>query len=113
MAYSIILGICVGSFLGLVYMIASKIPQLLSFPVAEEKFSQRMSQAMKGRVLEFPGMKWLFSPEFFLLKILSFLRILFLRMEHKTGVWLMTLRKKSQEKNGKFSENYWEHLKKK
>lgn len=113
MATYIILGVCIGSFLGLVYMVVKKMPQLLSFPVSRDHSSKGFAERMKERALAFPVVKWIFSPEFFLQKLLSFLRIMFLRMEHKTSEWLMILRKKSQEKNEKFSRNYWENLKKK
>ena len=52
------------------------------------------------------------SKELFLHKILSKVRILTLKTDNKTTEWMKKLREKSQENNEKFSDNYWDKLKK-
>lgn len=111
----IFFAIFLGSFAGLVYMIGKKVPLVLAFPVTESNSLDTLGGKMKEYATQLGIMKWISSPELFLQRLLSVLRILFLRMEQKTNEWLMKLRKKSQEKNGtaKFSPTYWEDLKKK
>jgi len=48
----------------------------------------------------------------FLQKILSKLRILILKIDNKTNEWMKRLREKSQENKIKFSNDYWNNLKK-
>jgi hypothetical protein len=91
-----------GSFAGLIYMIGKKLPLILALPIKE-----------KEGLIEFKVPKFVSSPELFLQKLVSKARIFSLRAEAKTSDWLVKLRKKSQEKNGKFSSSYWDKFKKK
>ena len=91
-----------GSFAGLIYMLGKKLPLILALPV-------------KGKegLIKFKVPKLVSSPELFLQKLVSKARIFSMKAEAKTNDWLVKLRKKSQEKNGKFSSTYWDKLKKK
>lgn len=91
-----------GSFAGLIYLIKKKLPLILALPVKE-----------KEGLIGFKVPKFVSSPELFLQKLISRARIFSMRAEAKTNDWLVKLRKKSQEKNGKFSSSYWDKLKKK
>lgn len=103
--------ILVFSFLGMVFLVVKKIPALTSLKinpalVADEGFFVKI----KNRIQEVPWVKN-FSLEIFLQKIISPIRVLSLKADHKTANWLKTLREKSQQKktdNG----DYWEDLKK-
>ena len=90
------------SLAGLIYMIGKKLPLILALPIKE-----------KEGLIGFKVPKFMSSPELFLQKLVSKARIFSLRAEAKTSDWLVKLRKKSQEKNDKFSSSYWDKLKKK
>ncbi|TSC55993.1 MAG: hypothetical protein Greene071421_12 [Parcubacteria group bacterium Greene0714_21] len=83
-------------------MTRKKLPLILAVPIKK-----------KGGLAEFKVSKLLSSPEIFLQKLVSKARIFSMKAEAKTSDWLVSLRKKSQEKNGRFSSNYWNKLKKK
>jgi len=53
-----------------------------------------------------------FSKSLILQKILSKFRILVLKTDNKTNEWLRDLRKKSLDNKTKFSDNYWDKLRK-
>jgi len=91
-----------GSLAGLIYLIGKKLPLILALPVRG-----------KERLIEFKVPKFMSSPDLFLQKLVSKARIFSLKAEAKTDDWLVKLRKKSQEKNGKFSSTYWDKFKKK
>lgn len=114
----ITLGLFIGSFAGLAYIIGRKVSVLLMFPVSSEQDPLKDAGRKTKEYIEALTLaRWISSPELFQQKLLSKLRIIFLRMEGKTSEWLMSLRKKSQEKSQeqdeRFSENYWKELKKK
>ena len=92
-----------GSLAGLIYLIRKKLPFILAVPVKR-----------KEGLIDFKVPKFVSSPELFLQKLVSKARIFSMKAEAKTNDWLVKLRKKSQEKNGnhKFSEHYWDKLKK-
>jgi hypothetical protein len=90
------------SLAGLIYLIGKKLPLILALPIKEK-------EGLIG--LKVP--KLVSSPELLLQKLLSKARIFSMKAEAKTNDWLVSLRKKSQEKNDKFSSSYWDKLKKK
>jgi len=53
-----------------------------------------------------------FSPEIFLQKILSKIRVLVLKLDHKTSAWLQTLRERAKKRTFLKSDDYWQKLKK-
>jgi hypothetical protein len=98
------------SFLGLVFLVFKKIPALavLSAETASTKENGFFSKIKNG-VKNAPGIKS-FSLEFFLQKIISQIRVLSLRADHKTANWLKQLRQNSQKKKLD-SGDYWQDLK--
>lgn len=103
-----------GSFAGLLYLIGRKLPLILALPPkGKEGLMEFLGNGVRSSLQNSEVSKLVSSPELFLQKILSKARIFSLRAEAKTNDWLVKLRKKSQEKNGKFSSSYWDKLKKK
>jgi len=103
---TIILAILLFSFLGLIILIFRKIPILVNLPaVAGEGFISKI----KSRIKESPGFKN-FSFEIFLQKIISQIRVLSLKTDHKTFSWLQKLREKTQKKKLEDGK-YWEEIK--
>jgi len=90
------------SLIGIVVIIKRKIPVLL----------QLNPQEAKAGIFSKFKMKTPASKELFLHKILSRVRILMLKTDNKTTEWMKRLRKKSQENNEKFSDSYWDKLRK-
>ena len=87
-----------------------KIPLLLEMPeVALSPFNWQQFFSKIKRLAPFRN----FSPETFLQKILSKIRILTLRTDSKTSGWLQKLREKEQKKKFGENDNYWKEIKKK
>jgi len=80
-------------------IIKRKIPVLAALPLLE------LEPKKKNRLSSF-------SRSVFLQKILSKVRILILKTDNKTSEWLRQLKEKAKENKTKFSENYWDKLKK-
>ncbi len=99
-------------FIGLIGMsviIIRKIPvlaELSTQEIKEEGTLEKLKEKIKNN-----GTIKSFSGEILLQKILSKIRILTLKTENKTGAWLAKLRQKSIEKKNRFSEDYWQKLK--
>lgn len=53
-----------------------------------------------------------FSFEILLQKILSKVRVLVLKIDHKTSTWLQTLRERAKKRSSLEKDNYWKKLKK-
>jgi hypothetical protein len=53
-----------------------------------------------------------FSPEIFLQKILSKIRVLVLKIDHKTSTWLQALRERAKKRTFLKKDDYWKKLKK-
>lgn len=107
---SISLIILIFSFFGLIFLIIRKIPALLVLApetAAIDKIS--FFSKIKNSIKNIPGLKN-FSPEVFLQKIISQIRVLSLKTDHKTAGWLKNLRQKNQKKKLENGE-YWEDLK--
>jgi hypothetical protein len=92
------------SIAGIAAIIRRKIPVLLQINPQEAAGSGIFSRFKINKV---PG-----SKELFLHKILSKIRILMLKTDNKTTEWMKRLREKSQENNTKFSDSYWDKLRK-
>jgi hypothetical protein len=97
------------SFLGLAVFAYKKIPALIALPQDSVAPAAKFFSEIKGRVGNIPLVKN-FSPEVFLQKIISQVRILSLRADHKTANWLKTLRQKTQKKKLEDS-SYWQEKK--
>ena len=96
------------SFIGMGAIISRKIPLLAELKVDQVKpkynLAKRGSRIEKIRIILFESL---------LQKILSRTRVLILKTDRKTSVWLAKLRQKSIEKKKNFKDNYWQQLKKK
>lgn len=104
------------STVGILYFAVKKFPILSTYPTKEEGTSVKADlKRFVAGVQNSKTLRQVTSPDVFLQNVLSKTRIAALKTENKTGQILESLRKKSQKKNGnsKFSEKYWEKLKKK
>ena len=110
----IVLIILIGSFLGIVIIFVKKIPVLVTLPLEEKTSKPNLFTKLKDKVLEKHPFKS-FSFEIFLQKILSKIRILVLKIDHKIADCLQRMRAESRRKKEKEQEtdNYWGELKKK
>jgi len=98
------------SIVGLGGIIYRKIPVLVNLPVISGSLeNETFVVKLKKKIKKINFLKN-FSSEIFLQKILSKIRILALKVEHKTSNLLQELREKNREK--KENENYWENIKK-
>lgn len=117
MAELIAIIILTSSLLGMGVIILRKIPVLARLPetprVSEGPWVkiQKACLFVGGGIKTLPGVRG-FSYDIFLQKILSKIRVLTLKTEHKTGAWLEKLRQKSCQKNNHSSDNYWKEIKK-
>ena len=99
------------SFLCLGFLVIRKIPALVELaPETSGDSENGFFTKIKNRIKDIPWLKNL-SPEVFLQKIISQIRVLSLRADHKTANWLKQLRQNSQKKKMD-NEAYWEDLKK-
>jgi hypothetical protein len=107
----IVLIILLSSFLGLVFFISKKIPVLANLEITPVLGAQgSFLSGVKGRIKGLPVLKS-FSLDIFLQKIISQIRVLSLKADHKTANWLKMLRQKTQKKKLD-DESYWEEIKK-
>lgn len=109
MTESIATIILIVSFSGIGIFLFRKIPALLRLPETAPSYFNWPGFFKKIKTLNiFKD----FSSELFLQKVLSKVRILTLKTDHKTSNWLQRLRERSQKK--KFEENgdYWQEVKK-
>ncbi|MBM3251045.1 MAG: hypothetical protein FJZ07_02320 [Candidatus Nealsonbacteria bacterium] len=98
------------SLLGIGVIIIKKIPALVN--LAPEKVEKpKILNRMKAQIKNNKALNS-FSGEILLQKLLSKIRVLTLKTENKTGIWLMELRQRALEKKNKFSCDYWEKVKK-
>lgn len=102
---------------GMLVIFWHKAPVLADLPkitlVSEKKQNILLIFLTKTRE-KLKTLPWLknFSPETFLQKLLSKIRILTLKLESKTGLWLEFLRKKAQTDRAQKQNNddYWQNL---
>ena len=100
------------SFIGMFLIIFRKIPVLLRLPEAiQEPPKDNFLLKLKEKIKNTPTFQS-FSTGVFLQKILSKIRILSLKADNKTFIWLQRLREKAQKKKAKENNNYWEEIKK-
>jgi hypothetical protein len=97
------------SFLGLAILIIRKLPVLAALPLAENNKSESFFSKVSGGIKRLPGFKN-FSGEVVLHKIISKIRIISLKTDHKTFNWLKKLREKTQREKLE-DEKYWEEIK--
>jgi len=111
MNYEIIAAIVLAfSALGLVIIILRKIPALVILPEASILEGEGLSGKFKKAVLRINPFKN-FSSDLFLHKILTKIRILSLKTDHKTFNLLQRLRERTQKKKLE-NDNYWDEIKK-
>lgn len=94
-----------GSLMGMIFIIRRKIPFLAE--LSPSQANSGVFGKLKNKTKRTP-----FSKGIFLQKILSKIRILILKSDNKTNEWIKRLREKSKENKTKFSDNYWDNLKK-
>ena len=113
MNFEIFLGIIsLISFIGIVVIIFRKIPILLTLSVVNiASPGKSFWLKLREKIQNIPSLKS-FSSGIFLQKILSKIRILSLKADNKTFIWLQRLREKAQKKKAKENNNYWEEIKK-
>ena len=102
--------ILIFSFFGMGVILFRKIPVLLTLPEILPQKESLISK-LKERLKKLNPFRN-FSSEIFLQKILSKIRILSLKTDNKTFVWLQKLREKTQKKKLEKKDNYWEEIKK-
>lgn len=98
------------SLIGMGVIIIRKIPILAELPLEEIEKPSTLEKIKKK--IKNNGTLKSFSGEILLQKLLSKIRIITLKTENKTGVWLTKLRKRSLEKKNKFSDDFWKKIKK-
>lgn len=104
--------ILIGSLSGMAVIIFRKIPAIAELPETRFEFDWREKvNRIKEKIKSWKYFEK-FSLEIFLQKILSKIRILTLKVEHKLGSWLQKLRERAQKKKTQEDDNYWEELKK-
>ena len=95
------------SLTGIGVIVIRKIPILAELPL--EKIEKN---GTLGKIKEKIKGNEVFSVEIILQEVLSRIRILTLRTENKTAIWLAKLRQKSvNRKKNKFSDDYWRKIK--
>jgi len=98
--------ILLGSFIGMSVMLFLKVPILVILTPEESSSLKKIKERGQGIVK-------LLSKERITHKVLSKFRVLALKTENKTSDLLSDLRQKSIEKKTKFTEDYWNKLRKK
>jgi len=112
MSYELIATVIfLGSIFGMGVILFRKIPVLakLTLEITEEK--EGIFSRLKGEIKNLFSLKSS-SPEIFLQRILSKIRILALKTENKTSTILERLRTRKMEEKENENDNYWEELKK-
>ena len=101
------------SLFGMVFILYRKIPVLVNLSETSQELFQvseiieRAKEKSKEGVRKIPGASKS-DRELLLQKILSKIRVLTLKTENRTGVWLEKLRKK---RNNHDKDDYWQKLK--
>lgn len=101
------------SFLGILVIVYRKIPILAELqetakPTHSWKNLSRGILQKLGRIKPVKN----FSPELFLHKILSKVRVLVLKIDTKTSSWLHRLRERAKKKKMAQIDNYWQEIRK-
>ena len=106
--FLIVLGI---SFVGMAVVLLRKVPVLSKLPELEGDFGDLLVSGIKNGAKNLPAVRN-FSYEMYLQKLLSRVRVLTLKTDHKTSGWLEKLRQKNYKKNHANNDKYWDELKK-
>ncbi len=113
----IVLLVFLSSVSGMLVIFWRKAPVLANLPkitLVSEKKENSLSVLLVKTITQLKTLPWLknFSPETILQKFLSKIRILTLKLESKTGLWLESLRKKAQSDRAQKqnNDNYWQNL---
>ena len=97
--------------LGMGTVVFRKIPILIDLPKKIGKPQENLLSRLKRKWFLLFSEKS-FSFEIFLQKFLSKIRILTLRTDQKTSLWLQKLRERAQRNRLKGLDDYWQELKK-
>ncbi|MBI2647905.1 MAG: hypothetical protein HYW98_00985 [Candidatus Wildermuthbacteria bacterium] len=97
---------------GALWIALSKASLLADLPGIYRWDKERIGAHFYRLVFRTKAGKLLSSPEYFLQKILSGVRVIALRIEHATGTRLEDLRQRTKETKEKFSQPYWDRIKK-
>jgi len=92
---------------GITIIVLRKIPLLSELPEIASGFFNWKEFFSK---IKTPGFVEIFSDEILLQKVLSKIRILTLKTEHKTSNWLQKLRERSLKKKSGDSDKYWDDI---
>ena len=104
----VVLGI---SFMGMAVVLSRKVSILSKLPEPKGGFGDLLASGVRNGTKNFPVIKN-FSYEVYLQKLLSRVRVLTLKTDHKTSGWLEGLRQKNHKKNHANNDKYWDELKK-
>lgn len=96
---------------GSAWILASKIPLLLSAPDDSPWKKETIRSFIDRVIAKTKTGKMLSSPEYALQKVLSTVRVAALRVEHATSRRLEDLRQQTKEAREKFSQPYWDRVK--
>ena len=107
----IALVILICSLAGMGVILFGKIPFLAELPEQETRRQLKFFSMLKKRIGNNSLLKSI-SLEVFLQKILSKIRVLTLKLENKTALWLQRLREKAQKRKIKERDHYWEKIRK-
>ena len=100
--------ILAASLLGILGIVFPKLSQLRKFP--QEAWGLRdVFSGAKEKVAQSEKLEPL-NPEKLLHKLLMRMRILALKTDNKTSTWLENLRKRSDDREGRFKDAYWTQL---
>lgn len=111
MAELIAIIILVLSLSGMGLLLYRKIPSLLELPENSTKVNLKVtSLGLGGKAVGVTPLKKVYS-DIFLQKILSKVRVLSLKTDHKTSNWLQGIRKRSQKDKFREDDSYWKDIK--
>ena len=95
--------------MGIAIILFRKIPLLIQLPKTEMA-SNHLFLRLKNKIQFWQLMKNI-PLESFLQKLLSKVRIITLKLERKTALWLESLRKRSLKQKNLSNDNYWNKVK--
>lgn len=108
LVFLIVFGI---SFIGVAVILLRKVSILSKLLEPEGNLRDLLVSGVKNGTKNLPAVKN-FSYEIYLQKLLSRVRVLTLKTDHKTSGWLEGLRQKNHKKNHANNDKYWDELKK-
>jgi len=97
-----------GSLIGMVVIVFRKIPVLVSLPEIP-KSKEGIKAKFGKKIKELPIIKN-FSLGLFLEKLLKRIRILVLKIENLTFIWLQKLKESHKRKSAPKLDEYWEKI---